>query len=125
MSQSFGYKDLEVWQDSMRLVPLIYKLTDFLPETEKYNLVIQMRRCAVSIPSNLAEGRSRATTKEYFRFTNIAFASAAELETQMNILKNINLYQFPFYEETYSLLQQILRQLNSLLASLEVKIKNN
>jgi len=124
MPQAFSYKNLEVWQNSMRLVPLIYNLTNSFPDTEKYNLIVQMRRCVVSIPSNLAEGRTRMTTKEYFRFTNIAYASAAELETQMEIIKSIELSQSPYFEEAYQLLQIILKQLNSLLVSLEVKIKN-
>ena len=79
------YQDLEVWQKSMILVEEIYKLTKNFPSEERYGLVSQIRRSAVSIPSNIAEGKSRGTRKDYCRFIYIASGSLAELETQIQI----------------------------------------
>lgn len=84
MGNSFkSYKDLEVWQKGMALVKDIYKVTADFPGEEKFGLVNQVRRAAVSIPSNIAEGHARSTTGEFKRFTSIAMGSLAELETQL------------------------------------------
>lgn len=80
-----GYKDLIVWQKSMRLVSEIYKLTRLLPKEEMYGLINQMRRAAVSVPSNIAEGYERETKKDFIKFLYIAKSSRAELETQIYI----------------------------------------
>ena len=85
-----GYKDLEVWKRSMQVVSLIYKLTAQFPVEEKFGLVSQMRRCAVSIPSNIAEGKTRGTRKEYRQFLTVAFGSGAELETQLVIAEGLS-----------------------------------
>lgn len=79
------YKELMVWQKSMNLVEEIYKLTASLPKEEQFGLVNQMRRAAVSIPSNIAEGQSRQSAKEYLHFLSIARGSKAELSTQIEI----------------------------------------
>jgi four helix bundle protein len=73
----------------MELVEAVYKLTDTLPKDEKYGLISQMRRSAVSIPSNIAEGRYRGSRKDYANFLRTAFGSGAELETQLEICKRI------------------------------------
>ena len=75
----------------MDLVVGIYKITSKLPKSESFGLVSQMRRAAVAIPSNIAEGKSKSTRKDYSRFLVIAYASAAELETQIIICKKVNL----------------------------------
>lgn len=81
-----GYKDLIVWQKSMDLVKLVYKITDHLPKQEQYILASQMIRSAISIPSNIAEGWSSRNRKfEFIRFFEIAYASSCELETQLLI----------------------------------------
>ncbi|MBQ0769103.1 MAG: four helix bundle protein [Bizionia sp.] len=77
-----NHKDLEVWKTSMDLVTLIYNLTSSFPSEEKFGLVSQMRRAAVSIPSNIAEGSARKGDKELVQFLMIAMGSLAELETQ-------------------------------------------
>jgi len=86
-----SYKDLIVWQKAMELVVIIYKVTDTFPDSEKYGLVSQMRKCSISIPSNIAEGRRRGSRKEYQHFLRIAFGSGAELETQTEIVKRLEI----------------------------------
>lgn len=84
-----SFKDLMVWRRSIELVTEIYRITKELPASEAYGLSSQMRRAAVSIPSNIAEGYKRKGRAEYLQFLCIAEASAAELETQIIILKKV------------------------------------
>ena len=113
-----SYKQLEVWKRSIELVKEIYRITDQLPKSELYSLVSQMRRAAISIPSNIAEGYKRRNLGEYVQFLSIADASAAELETQIIIAKelysNINLSKAEsLLEETQKMLTVIIRKLNA------------
>lgn len=78
-----NYKDLVVWQKGTALAKIIYALTQSFPSTEKFGLVAQMRRAAVSIPSNIAEGQARHTTGEFVQFISHAEGSVAELDTQL------------------------------------------
>jgi len=78
-----SYKKLIVWQKSFELVKDVYSLTKELPKDEQFGLVSQMRRCAISIPSNIAEGQQRNNAKEYRQFLGVARGSAAELSTQL------------------------------------------
>src|SRR5205809_7981352 len=78
-----GYKDLRVWQKGMELAKLVYELTRTFPSEEKFGLISQMRRAAVSVPSNLAEGQARNTTGEFAQFISYAEGSLAELDTQI------------------------------------------
>ena len=87
--KNMTHKDLVVWQKSIDLVVDIYKLCEEFPATEKYGLSSQIQRAAVSIPSNIAEGAGRNSTKEYIRFLNIAQGSLSELETQLIISEKI------------------------------------
>ncbi len=80
-----SYRDLEVWQRGVDLVELIYKRTQSFPSEEKFGLTAQIRRAAVSIPSNIAEGWGRDSTKDYVRFVRIARSSLFEIETQLII----------------------------------------
>lgn len=84
------YRDLQVWQKSMVLAKSVYDASKGFPNDEKYGLVSQMRRCAISIPSNIAEGHNRDSLKEYLRFLSIAQGSVAELETQICLAKMLN-----------------------------------
>jgi four helix bundle protein len=77
-----NHKDLDLWKKSMDLVETIYKLTQVFPDSEKFGLTSQMRRAAVSIPSNIAEGAARKGDKELIHFLHIALGSLSELETQ-------------------------------------------
>ncbi|MEI6057261.1 MAG: four helix bundle protein [Lentisphaerota bacterium] len=83
------YKDLEVWKESIILVEEGYKVISTLPPKENYSLTDQIRRSAISVPSNIAEGHERQTTKEFIQFLYIASASASELETQLIIANRI------------------------------------
>lgn len=89
MQKVHSHKDLTVWQKSMDLVEIIYQITDDFPSKEQFGLVSQMRRCAVSIPSNIAEGAGRKGNKEFSRFLYIALGSLAELETQIEICERL------------------------------------
>ena len=84
------YRDLNIWQKSMEIVKEIYKTTENFPRQETYGLSNQMRRAAISIPSNIAEGFRRYHNKEYRQFLYIALGSCAELETQVTIGKDLN-----------------------------------
>lgn len=84
-----SYQELTVWQKSIDLVTEIYRATESFPKSEIYGLISQIRRAAVSIPSNIAEGFSRKHRQEYIQFIRVAFASGAELETQIIIAKKL------------------------------------
>lgn len=83
------HKDLIVWQKAMDLVEEVYKLTDKMPQSELYGLTSQIRRSAVSIPSNIAEGAARNHDKELLQFLYVALGSAAELETQLLLAERL------------------------------------
>jgi len=84
-----SHKDLDVWKKSMALVTSIYRMTRGFPQEEQYGLSSQIRRSAVSIPSNIAEGAARNSDKEYKQFLYISLGSASELETQLLIAENL------------------------------------
>jgi len=83
------HKDLNIWKDSIELVTKIYEGTRDFPDEEKFGLIAQMRRCAVSVPSNIAEGTARKNDKEFIQFIYISLGSLTELETQLIISKNL------------------------------------
>lgn len=109
-----GYKNLIVWQKSKELAIEIYRLTENFPKSETYGIISQMRRSAISIPSNIAEGYRRGHQKERKQFISIAFGSGAELETQIEISKEIFKNSKLEFEKSDSLLQEIMRMLNKL-----------
>jgi len=88
-----SYRDLIIWQKSMHLVKEIYLLSKTFPKEELYGLTSQIRRCAISIPSNIAEGRGRGSDKEFIRFLQISLGSLYELETQIELAKELNFIQ--------------------------------
>lgn len=112
------YKDLIVWQRAMDLVKAIYELTEKFPKSEIYGLMSQMRRCAVSIPSNIAEGRRRGSQKDYRQFLIIAYGSGAELETQIEIAKRLPFSENLDYTKVDQLLLETMKMLNKMLSSL-------
>lgn len=87
------HKNLEAWKEAISLTTEIYKLTQNFPKEELYGITNQMRRSAVSVPSNIAEGCARQTTKETIQFLHIALGSVAEFETQIIISNNLNFNQ--------------------------------
>ena len=86
-----NFKELKVWQLSRGLVKEIYEVTANFPSSEKYGLISQLRRCAVSIPTNIAEGSGRSTDKDFAQFLNISLGSAYELETLLILSLDVRL----------------------------------
>jgi len=94
------HKDLTVWKESIELVVAVYELAQKLPSDEKFGLISQLKRAAVSVPSNISEGAGRSSTKEFMRFIDIANGSLSELETQLIIVEKLNLYKTAILIET-------------------------
>ena len=115
------HKDLIVWQKSIDFVTKLYKLTGAFPKEELYGLVSQMRRAAVSIPSNISEGAARQTDKEFLRFLYIARASGSEVETQLLIAENLDYFNSDQSQLKENLLE-ILKMLNSLINKIKQRI---
>jgi len=116
-----SYKDLFVWQKGIELVSEIYKITEKFPKHEIYALTSQMRRAAVSIPANLAEGYARKHRSEYIQFVRIAFGSGAELETHVYIAQNLGYVSKQETARAEALLDEVMRMLNKLSSSLVAK----
>ena len=117
--QLTSFKDLTVWQRSLELVKEVYQATERLPKSELYGLTSQIRRAAVSIPSNIAEGYKRKNLGEYVQFLSIADASAAELETQLIISKG--LYPQIDFLKAETLLVEVQKMLYSIIRKLNAK----
>ncbi len=115
------YKDLIVWQKSIELVVAVYRLTEKFPKEEIFGLTSQIQRATVSIPSNIAEGKMRGGNIEFKRFLLIAFASGAELETQLLISKKLPKTAKLDYNKAESLLGEVMKMLNKLIIQLEPK----
>ncbi|MCC6323352.1 four helix bundle protein [Candidatus Nomurabacteria bacterium] len=111
-----SYKDLIVWQKGYELVKQVYKITSKLPQAEVFALQSQMRRSAVSIVSNIAEGSSRKTRKDYCQFMHIAYGSTSELETQLFLCKD--LYNIPV-ESQLELITEVSKMLRAIINKLE------
>ena len=109
-----GYKNLIVWQKSLLLVTKIYEITKEFPKDETFGLISQMKRAAVSIPSNIAEGSRRVTKKDKNNFYSIAFGSGSELETQIEIAFHLNFISKNQYDELIALSTEILKMLNKM-----------
>ena len=108
------HKDLNVWQESIAFVTLIYEKTKSFPKDELFSLTSQIRRCAISIPSNIAEGAARESNKEFIRFLFISQGSISELDTQLLIANNLKFLS----KEDYVLLTDKLISIRKMLAGL-------
>jgi four helix bundle protein len=113
-----SHQDLVVWQKSILLVKLVYQLTRSFPADEKSGLVSQMRRAAVSIPSNLAEGHAGNTTGEFIQFISHAEGSLAELETQMILVVELGLCSATDVQPVLALTEEVQKMANALRRSL-------
>lgn len=120
-----SYKELIVWQKSIQLVEEIFTLTDKFPRSEMYGIISQMRRAAISIPSNIAEGFGRKSTKEYSQFYSIAYGSALELETQLIIAKKLGLADAKKSDKAEDLLEEVLKMLNVITSKMRKLNANN
>ena len=118
-----GYKKLNVWQESMELVIEIYKLVKQLPKEEMFSLSDQIRRSAVSIPSNIAEGSSRNSKKEFIQFLYISLGSICELETQLKICKNVG--YLSDLNELFNKTKKVKKMINALIFSLKKAINSD
>ncbi|MDO8492883.1 MAG: four helix bundle protein [bacterium] len=114
-----SYSELLVWQKAIDLVTEIYELTSKFPPQEIYGLTSQMRRSAVSMPSNIAEGRYRGTRKDYLQFLRIAYGSGAELETQIIIAKRLSFSKNLNYNKVDGLLLEVMKMLNKILSKMK------
>lgn len=112
-------KDLEVWKKSIDFVTVIYKSTQDFPKSEIYGLVQQMRRCAVSVPSNIAEGAARISKKEFVHFLSMSLGSLSELETQLIISSNLKYISVDNLEELMNELITIRKMLIGLKRSIK------
>ncbi len=113
------FRDLIVWQKSIELAKVLYKMTRSMPDSERFGLTAQMRRAVVSIASNIAEGNARQTLKEYIYFLGIARGSIAELETQITIARELGMLANT--NEITPILQEVDRLLQALIRSLKNK----
>ena len=119
-----NYKELQVWQKSYQLCLVIYKQTNAFPKEERFGITSQIRRAAVSIPSNIAEGYGRKTTKEYIQALYIAYGSVCELETQILLSSDLGYIKTEELEQLQKNLDDIERMLKGLIKSLENKHSN-
>lgn len=116
-----NFRNLLIWQKAMILVTDTYQLTKNLPKEEIFGLTSQIRRCSISIPSNIAEGFGRQTGKEFLRFLNIAISSLFEYQTQIEIARNINYIT----EQEFNLLHEKSRELEAMIVSFIKKVNPN
>lgn len=114
------FKDLLAWQKSLTLAKKVYQVTGNFPTEERFGLVNQMRRCAVSIPSNIAEGYGRGSDKELLRFLYVALGSSNELETQLILSLELSFMK----EEDSRMLQGLNTEVNKMILSLIYRQKN-
>ena len=117
-----NFRELKIWKDSIEIVKLIYLLTSELPDDEKFGLKSQLQRCAVSIPSNIAEGCGRNTDKDFNNFLGISLGSAFEFETQLIICKNLNFINQEDFNFLESEIQHIQNMIIKLKSSIEKKL---
>ena len=123
MSQSF--RELQVWQRSMQLTVAIYRLSQKFPREEIYGLTSQMRRSAVSIPSNIAEGQGRLNPNEFRQFLGIARASNCELHTQLEIARALEFGDPKLINEAEGLTHEVGKMIYAFLESLKDQVRQN
>lgn len=117
-----SYRDLDVWQKAMDLAEEIYALSRSFPPDERFGLTAQIRRAAVSVPSCIAEGNVRSTTRDYMRFVAIAAGSAAEVETQLRLAARLHMADPEAIDTTLEHVDHICRMLNRLRQSLRSRL---
>jgi four helix bundle protein len=114
-----SFRDLVVWQRSMELSVLVYKITQTFPREETYGLASQLRRSAVSIPSNIAEGQGRLNTREFIQFLGIARGSTCELQTQLELALRLGFGEPRLIKEAESLSHEIGRIIFTIIGKLK------
>lgn len=116
-----SYRDLTVWQRSIGFVEKIYKITTHYPESEKFGLVSQMRRAAISIPSNIAEGATRKSKKDFSNFLRIAKGSLAELETQIILSHKLGFIR----TDEFNIISVELEEISKMIAGLTKSLRKS
>ena len=116
------HKDLRVWHQSIELVTAIYLITKTFPKEELFGLVSQMRRAAVSVPSNIAEGYARGTDREKLHFLRISSGSMSEIETQVMLSLNLGYIGQDSYEELSEKVTSVWKQLNALISTIKKRV---
>lgn len=106
---------LDVWKEAMRLAREVYRLSASFPDSERFGLTAQIRRCAVSVPSNIAEGAGRGTRKEYAHYLRISRGSLMELDTQLWLARDLGFFRDA--GEAHQLIQRVAAMLNALITS--------
>lgn len=119
MAHSKAFRDLMVWQRSMDLVERIYEISAAFPRDERFGLTAQIRRAAVSVPSNIGEGSRRKKRKAFLNHLDIALGSQAEVEVQLEIAQRLRLLKMADYKQTQIAVEEIGRMLNGLIVSLQ------
>lgn len=114
-----NFKKLKIWQDGIQLVSLNYKLTRTFPDIEKFNLVTQMNRCAVSIPSNISEGSSKSTNRHFKKFLENSLGSAFEWETQLIVAFNEGYLSQELFNELENRINQIQKMIGKFIDNLK------
>jgi four helix bundle protein len=114
-----NYKELMIWKMSRELVKEIYLITKSFPDDERFGLISQMRRCSISIPSNIAEGSGRSTDKDFANFLSISISSAFELETQLLVSFDLGYID----NEVMSKLEKTISELQKMIFGLRSKLK--
>jgi four helix bundle protein len=114
-----NFRDLQVWEKSHRLTLDVYKATNEFPKEEKFGLVSQMRRCAMSIPSNIAEGCGRRGNGEFHKFLQIATGSASELEYQLLLARDLAYLKEVDYKHFSAKVTEVLKMLSGLILKVE------
>lgn len=120
-----SYRDLDVWKAGVQLTLAVYKLTTSFPDAERYGLTSQLRRCAVSIPSNIAEGHARLSTREYMRHISIALGSLAELETQLHLANELGFARGEVANIISLDADRLGKQLRNLMKSLQNRLNRD
>ncbi len=122
MGKINSYKDLIAWQKAVALVSDIYKVTESFPESEKFGMLSQLRRAAVSVPANIAEGWGRENTKNYLQFLRISRASLYEVETLLIIANNLEYLTENKKQEMFDKTEEVAKIINGLIKSLKIKV---
>ena len=113
-----NFRKLEIWKGAIELAKIIYKTTEVFPHVEKYGLISQIQRAAVSIASNIAEGSSRKSEADFARFLEISIGSAFEVETQLIIAKELNYINESDFEHLISHICKLQKQINALITKI-------
>ncbi len=114
-----NFRELFAWQRSMELVEMIYRVTEHFPSKEAFGLTNQLRRAAVSIPSNIAEGQGRNTTTDFVRFLSISRGSLQEVQTQFELARRLGYINEKGNEELLTLSDEVAKLINGLCSSLK------